>query len=72
MWKTFTNNKWEVIERTPCLVYTRVMGYLSPTYRYNIGKKSEFYSRKYFSKIKAANSDFIAQYWMKNLVAQSD
>ena len=59
---TFTNNKWETIERTPCLVYTRVMGYLSPTYRYNVGKKSEFYSRKYFNKVKAANHDFTVQY----------
>ena len=25
-------------KRTKCLVYTRVMGYLSPTYRYNVGK----------------------------------
>lgn len=38
------------------------MGYLSPTYRYNVGKKSEFYSRKYFDKVKAANHDFILQY----------
>jgi len=38
------------------------MGYLSPTYRYNVGKKSEFYSRKYFDKQKAANHDFAMQY----------
>ncbi len=48
--------------RTKCLIYTRVMGYLSPTSRYNIWKKSEFYSRKYFSKTKAANHEFTAQY----------
>lgn len=48
--------------RTKCLVYTRVMGYLSPTFRYNIGKKSEFYSRKYFNKLKATNRIFIEQY----------
>jgi hypothetical protein len=59
---TFTNKAGKEIKRTPCLVYTRVMGYLSPTYRYNVGKKSEFYSRKYFSKQKAANHDFIMQY----------
>ena len=58
----FINKNWETIERTKCLVYTRVMGYLSPTYRYNVGKKSEFYSRKYFSKQKAANHDFVMQY----------
>ena len=49
-------------KRTKCLIYTRVMGYLSPTTRYNIWKKSEFYSRKYFSKTKAANHEFTAQY----------
>jgi hypothetical protein len=49
-------------QRTKCLVYTRVMGYLSPTFRYNIGKKSEFYSRKYYDKVKAANHDFMLQY----------
>lgn len=49
-------------ERTKCLIYTRVMWYLSPTYRYNIGKKSEFYWRKYFSKDKAANHDFNINY----------
>jgi hypothetical protein len=50
------------IDRRKCLIYTRVMGYLSPTYRYNVGKKSEFYGRKYFNKMKAANQDFIRQY----------
>ena len=50
-------------KRTKCLIYTRVMWYLSPTSRYNTGKKSEFYSRKYFSKTKAANHEFVAQYW---------
>ena len=58
----FINKDWKEITRNRCLVYTRVMGYLSPTYRYNVGKKSEFYSRKYFSKMKAANHDFVLQY----------
>jgi hypothetical protein len=56
------NLKMNESNRTKCLVYTRVMGYLSPTYRYNVGKKSEFYSRKYFNKMKAANHDFVMQY----------
>jgi hypothetical protein len=56
--ETFVNKKWETVNRTRCLVYTRVMGYLSPNYRYNVGKKSEFYSRKYFSKEKAVNHIF--------------
>ena len=77
MWKDteiFLNKDWKEVKRTRCLVYTRVMGYLSPTYRYNVGKKSEFYSRKYFSKVKAANSDFTDMYWLKsikNTIAQN-
>lgn len=39
--------------RTPCQVFTRVMGYLRPVSQYNIWKKSEFYSRKYFSEAKS-------------------
>lgn len=35
-------------ERTPCEVWTRVIGYLRPVSEYNIGKKSEFFSRKTF------------------------
>ncbi len=31
-------------------------------FRYNLGKRSEFYSRKYFSKDKAANHDFNINY----------
>lgn len=63
-------NEW----RTRCLIYTRVMGYLSPCCRYNIGKKSEFYSRVTFSKkkalekcwyVKEKNDCFIKQYGNK-------
>jgi len=50
------------IKRTPCQVYTRVMGYLRPVSHFNVGKKSEFYSRKYFDGLKASNTEFIAQY----------
>lgn len=58
----FINKDGEVVQRTPCQIYTRVMGYLRPVDNYNIGKKSEFYSRKYFSEQKSANSDFIRKY----------
>lgn len=34
--------------RTKCEIYTRVMGYYRPVSHFNIGKKSEFYSREYF------------------------
>ncbi len=62
MSETFINKLGNKVERTRCLVYTRVMWYLSPTYRYNIGKKSEFFSRKYFSKVKAMNKSFVDKY----------
>lgn len=50
-------------KRTPCEVYTRVMWYLRPVSNYNIGKKSEFYSRKYFDEKKVDNSEFISKYY---------
>lgn len=36
--------------RTRCEIYTRVMGYYRPVTQFNNGKKSEFYTRKYFSE----------------------
>lgn len=53
-----TDNK----KRTPCEIYTRVMGYLRPVSAYNLGKKSEFYSRKYFLEKKVENTNFINKY----------
>lgn len=52
-------------ERTPCEVYTRVMGYIRPVSGYNLWKKSEFFWRKYFEESKIDNSDFIRKYWNK-------
>lgn len=49
-------------KRTPCEVRTRVMGYLRPVSHYNTGKKSEFYSRKYFTLDKINNSEFIKKF----------
>ncbi|MBP5399608.1 MAG: hypothetical protein J6Y53_04240 [Alphaproteobacteria bacterium] len=40
-------------ERQPCEIWTRVMGYLRPVSEFNKGKKSEFYSRQYFTEKKA-------------------
>jgi hypothetical protein len=60
--QTFYNKQGEEIKRTPCQVYTRVMGYLRPVSHYNIGKKSEFYSRKYFDEQKTANSAFVRHF----------
>lgn len=35
-------------ERTPCEIWTRVMGYFRPIYNFNKGKKSEYDDRKCF------------------------
>lgn len=37
-------------QRTKCEIYTRVMWYHRPVSSFNIWKKSEFYSRKYFKE----------------------
>ena len=44
------------------------MGYIRPVQNYNLGKKSEFYSRKYFSKKKLEldNQEFIKKYMHLN------
>ena len=57
-------------KRTPCEVYTRVMGYLRPVSAYNLWKKSEFYSRKYFDEKKIDNSVFISKYtqWLTSTI----
>jgi len=60
--QAFFNKSGEQIQRTQCQVYTRVMGYLRPVSQYNTGKKSEFYSRKYFEESKTANSAFVRQF----------
>ena len=63
MTATFINKEWKEISRTPCEVYTRVMWYLRPVSNYNFGKKSEFYSRKYFEENKVDNSVFLRKFW---------
>lgn len=50
------------INRTKCEIYTRVMGYYRPVSQFNNGKKSEFYSRKYFDECKSANSKFMEEF----------
>jgi len=62
--QNFYNKEWKTIERTPCQVYTRVMWYLRPVSHYNIWKKSEFYSRKYFDEQKSSNSEFVRKFAM--------
>ena len=38
-------------KRTPCLVYSRVVGYLSPVSIWNKGKKAEWADRVVFSPV---------------------
>ena len=47
--------KKEECGRTRCEVWTRVMGYHRPVANYNIGKKSEHYSRKHFQENKCSS-----------------
>lgn len=44
--------------RQKCEVYTRVMGYHRPVNFFNEGKKSEFYSRKYFNPDGTAKCEY--------------
>lgn len=44
-------------DRQPCEVWTRVMGYFRPISEFNIGKKSEYADRKYFSERKAVERE---------------
>ena len=37
-------------QRTRLITYSRVMGYIVPIERFNIGKKGEHRERKYFSE----------------------
>ena len=55
------------INRTPCDIFLRVMGYIRPVRWYNLWKKSERASRKYFDEKKIGNSEFIRKYseWQK-------
>ncbi len=48
----FIDADGQKIMRTRCEIYTRVMGYYRPVTQFNNGKKSEFYTRKYFIETK--------------------
>lgn len=37
-------------KRRMCQIYSRVMGYIRPTTDYNVGKYSEYKTRKYFTE----------------------
>ncbi len=42
-------------ERTPCEVWTRVMGYHRPVSAWNAGKQSEHQDRRYFRELGMAS-----------------
>jgi hypothetical protein len=42
------------VDRQPCEIWTRVMGYHRPVSSFNTGKKGEFYERKYFEEPQGA------------------
>ena len=48
--------------RTRCEVWTRVMGYHRPVSQYNVGKKSEFYSRVYSTEASGYDKHFKKTY----------
>ncbi|MCK5461104.1 oxidoreductase [Candidatus Gracilibacteria bacterium] len=48
--------------RSRCEIWTRVMGYHRPVSHFNIGKKSEHYSRQHFQEQASVNSDFCAKF----------
>ncbi len=60
--KIFYNKDGEEVKRQPVEVWTRVMGYHRPVSQYNLWKKSEFYSRRYFEEDDSENSKFIKDY----------
>ena len=59
---TQTSDETIVAKRTRCEVWTRVMGYHRPVTNFNVGKKSEHFSRRHFSEAKSANSEFIKKF----------
>ncbi len=50
------------LKRQKCEVYTRVMWYHRPVSQFNEWKKSEYYSRTYFTECKTCNSKFCDDY----------
>lgn len=73
MWKVkIIGIDWKEYLRQPCQVYTRVMGYLRPVSHYNIGKKSEFYDRKYFIEWKSCPRYFDSESQRVNAMLQDN
>lgn len=49
-------------KRTPCEIWTRVMGYHRSVSHFNKGKQVEHYSREHFKENVSANSLFTKKY----------
>jgi hypothetical protein len=58
MSEVFDLNSIKNEERQKCEIWTRVMGFHRPVSNFNIGKKSEFKERTYFTENKAYNSTY--------------
>src|SRR3989344_4509202 len=56
--KQMKNQNSSSQQRTRCEVWSRVMGYHRQVSCYNLGKKSEHYSRQHFSETATVNSNF--------------
>lgn len=52
----------KTVNRTQCDIYSRVMWYYRPVSHYNIWKKAEFYSRKFFQQLQNSNKEFLKKY----------
>jgi ribonucleoside-triphosphate reductase len=63
-----TTSTIELPKRTKCEIWTRVMGYHRPVSQYNLGKKSEFYSRTYFQNMAQENAKLIERYGQTSLI----
>ncbi|MFA7437532.1 anaerobic ribonucleoside-triphosphate reductase [Castellaniella sp.] len=48
-----THQQLQDSERQPCEIWTRVMGYHRPVSSFNIGKKGEFFERRFFAESSA-------------------
>ncbi|OQA37184.1 MAG: anaerobic ribonucleoside triphosphate reductase [Parcubacteria group bacterium ADurb.Bin326] len=47
----------EQLERQPCEVYSRIVGYIRPVDQWNPGKQSEFIDRKTFDVCACSGED---------------
>lgn len=57
-----TSDETITAKRTRCEVWTRVMGYHRPVANFNVGKKSEHFSRRHFNETKSVNSEFTKKF----------